>query len=138
MTIGTRIKTLRISAGMTMDALGEMFRTGEKPDGLTKQAVSAWEKNRNQLTADQILRMCEIFNVSVGWLMTGAEERPGAKATSDEDVARNLDYLTDKEKEIVTAYRETDEAHKTIFESAAEEAPRTRLRTSFSVVNNKL
>lgn len=73
MTIGKRIKQLRQSKGLTMDALGEMFISAEKPEGLTKQTVSAWEADRNQLTAQQIQRICEIFDISADYLLFGKQ-----------------------------------------------------------------
>lgn len=76
MTIGKRIKQLRQSKGLTMDALGEMFISVEKPEGLTKQTVSAWESGRNQLTAPQIHRICEIFGITADFLIFGKESAP--------------------------------------------------------------
>lgn len=71
MTIGKRLKELRLGKNLTMDALGELFRSKEKPEGLSKQAVSAWEAERNQLTAEQIIFLCKLYGVSADYLLFG-------------------------------------------------------------------
>jgi transcriptional regulator with XRE-family HTH domain len=84
MSIGKRIKELRVGANLTLDALGELFRSPDKPEGLSKQAVNAWEADRNQLTADQIIFLCKLFKVSPDYLLLGK---------------------TDEEAELLTDYR---------------------------------
>ena len=84
MSIGKRLRELREVAGLNQDAIGELFRSEEKPDGLGKQAVSAWENDRNQLTADQIILLCQFFKVSPDYLLLGK---------------------TDEEAELLTYYR---------------------------------
>jgi transcriptional regulator with XRE-family HTH domain len=82
MTIGTRIRELREGAGLTQDDLAALFRSEKKPDGLSKQAVSAWEDDRNTINSDQIILLCRHFRVSPDYLLLGT--------TSDE-----IELLTD-------------------------------------------
>lgn len=103
MSIGKRLKELRIGAGLTQEGLGELFGTPEKPEGLSKQAVAAWESDRNQLTSDQIILLCEEFRVSPDYLLLGK--------TSDE-----IELLTD--------YRGASERAKVAIRMAAKTSER--------------
>jgi transcriptional regulator with XRE-family HTH domain len=103
MSIGKRLKELRLGANLTMDALGELFRSPEKPEGLTKQAVSAWESDRNQLTADQIIFLCKLFRVSPDYLLLGK---------------------TDEETELLTDYRGASQRAKVAIRMAAKTSER--------------
>lgn len=103
MTIGKRLKELREGANLTQDALGEFFRSAKKPDGLSKQAVSAWEDDRNQLTADQIIALCKLFKVSPDYLLLGK---------------------TDEETELLTDYRGASARAKVAIRMAAKTSER--------------
>lgn len=83
MTIGTRIKELREGAGMTQDDLAALFRSPKKPDGLSKQAVSAWEDDRNTINSDQIILLCQHFRISPDYLLLG---------TTSEEIELLTDY----------------------------------------------
>lgn len=72
-TIGKRLKALRNAANLTMDAVGEHLRSKDKPDGVTKQTISAWEADRNQIGADQLLRLCKLYKVSADYVLTGKQ-----------------------------------------------------------------
>jgi|GEM_PF-3787862 len=82
MTIGQRISALRKDANMTLEELSARIVTDKKPDGLTKQAISAWEKDRNEPTASQILMLCEIFSTTPDYLLLGNENNLSAAALS--------------------------------------------------------
>ena len=74
MKIGDRIKKMREEAGMTMDQLGDKMRVGTKKEtGFTKQAVSAWESGRNELTSEQIKMLCQLFHVTADYLIFGTK-----------------------------------------------------------------
>jgi transcriptional regulator with XRE-family HTH domain len=72
-TLGKRLKALRKKANMTMDAVGELLRSKDKPDGVPKQTVSAWESDRNQVGSDTLLRLCGIYKVTADYLLTGKD-----------------------------------------------------------------
>lgn len=103
MSIGKRIKELRTGAGLTQDGLGELFRSEEKPEGLSKQAVAAWESDRNQLTADQIIFICKRFRISPDYLLLGR---------------------TDEEAELLTGYRGASDRAKIAIRMAAKTSER--------------
>lgn len=52
------LKTLRTEAGLLQRELAQRLN-------LTKNAVSGWEVGRNQPDYDTLLRICDIFDVSV-------------------------------------------------------------------------
>ncbi len=52
------LKTLRKESGMLQRELAQRLN-------LTKNAVSGWEVGRNQPDYDTLLRICDIFDVSV-------------------------------------------------------------------------
>ena len=52
------LKTLRKEAGLLQRELAQRLN-------LTKNAVSGWEVGRNQPDYDTLLRICDIFDVSV-------------------------------------------------------------------------
>ena len=113
MTIGTRIRKLRTDAGMTMDALGELFSSEEKPLGITKQAISAWESDRNQLTADQIIRICNLFKVRPEYLLFGDESRKGEDRPVDRQTAAE-DMMI-----LISAYKDADEEERNFLMNSA-------------------
>lgn len=124
---------------MSQEKFGELMRTPEKPNGVTKQAVGAWESDRNQMNSNQVVRACEIFNASPTWLLTGkGDRRRGATVTSiTHDLPNNLDYFNDREKSLVTIFRETDDDGRTFIEDQASTVPRKRLSGSLPRINNK-
>jgi transcriptional regulator with XRE-family HTH domain len=91
-TIGERLRELREATGLTLEQLGARFAIGEK-EGKTKQAVAAWEKGRNQLTADQIILLCKLFGTSADYLLFGSTL--SAKAIQ---IARKFDALSSEDK----------------------------------------
>lgn len=52
------LKTLRKESGMLQRELAQKLN-------MTKNAVSGWEVGRNQPDYDTLLRICDIFDVSV-------------------------------------------------------------------------
>ena len=63
-TLGERIKYLRTNKGLTQTELGDKF-------GVTKTAVSNWEKNFREPNIETIDKLSKIFNVSVDYLING-------------------------------------------------------------------
>lgn len=64
--IGERIKELRVSEGMTQHDLAEKLQ-------ISTSAVGMYEQNRRKLPNDIIIKLCEIFNISSDWLLSGNE-----------------------------------------------------------------
>lgn len=67
-TLGERIKYLRTNKGLTQTELGDKF-------GVTKTAVSNWEKNFREPNIETIDKLSKIFNVSVGYLINGNQSK---------------------------------------------------------------
>ena len=65
MSIGTNIKSLREERKLTQEQVAEVL-------GVTFQAVSSWERDEYKPDTDKLIKLAEIFDVSVS---TIAEER---------------------------------------------------------------
>ena len=65
MSIGTNIKSLREERKLTQEQVAEAL-------GVTFQAVSSWERDEYKPDTDKLIKLAEIFDVSVSAL---AEER---------------------------------------------------------------
>lgn len=63
-TIAERIKSARQRAGLTMLALAE--RVGASPS-----AIHQFESGRSRMTLDRAIKMAEVLNVSLEWLVSG-------------------------------------------------------------------
>ncbi|MFP4478080.1 MAG: helix-turn-helix domain-containing protein [Candidatus Izemoplasmatales bacterium] len=62
MTIGQKIKSLRVENNMTQDDLGNKLF-------VTRNAISKWETNKGKPSIDNIESLAKIFNVSIDELM---------------------------------------------------------------------
>lgn len=62
MSIGKKIKYLRELKGMTQEELANLLY-------VSKQAVSKWEKGLTIPDIENIIRLCEIFNVDINYLL---------------------------------------------------------------------
>ena len=62
-TLGDRIKQLRNSKDLTQEGLSQML-------GMTKQAISGWERNVASPDYKQLCHIADLFNVSVDYLLT--------------------------------------------------------------------
>ncbi|MGT2933139.1 helix-turn-helix domain-containing protein [Streptococcus catagoni] len=58
MTVGDKIKTIRLNLGETMEEFGERF-------GTSKDTVNNWEKGRNVPNRDNLLRIAKLTNQTV-------------------------------------------------------------------------
>ena len=66
MHIGKRISELRKRQGITQEQLADIL-------GTTRQAVSKWESGKSNPDLDYVIRMGGIFEVSMDYLLRGAE-----------------------------------------------------------------
>lgn len=62
MTIGEKITTLRNAMGMSQEALADKLL-------VSRQAVSKWEMDQAQPQVDNVLQICELFNISTDELL---------------------------------------------------------------------
>ena len=73
MSIGTNIRSLREERGLTQEQLADKL-------GVTFQSVSYWERDEYKPDIDKIIKLAEVFDVSVSALV---EERQGVFKTKD-------------------------------------------------------
>ncbi len=90
--IGGRIKEFRKSRGMTQQELALTI-------GVSKGRVSNWEQGTNRPDADIIANICEALEVSPSELL---------------DVHLGDMEYTDREKRIISAYREKKDLQKAV------------------------
>ncbi|MDD5921579.1 MAG: helix-turn-helix domain-containing protein [Eubacteriales bacterium] len=67
MDFGTQLKTLRKEKNMTQEQLAEKL-------GVSRQAVSNWENNKNLPDLEIIIRMSRIFSVTLDDLILGGKD----------------------------------------------------------------
>ncbi|MBE6616060.1 MAG: helix-turn-helix transcriptional regulator [Ruminococcaceae bacterium] len=67
MTLGERIKALRLGRGMSQEGLADAL-------DVTRQAVSKWETDGSVPDIDKLIGLCELFSVSMDYLVRGREE----------------------------------------------------------------
>lgn len=82
--ISERIKELRNQNNISQQKLADLLN-------LTQQAIQKWERGKSEPNIEAIIKMSKIFNVTVSYLILGAEE-----------IESNI---TKKEKRILKAYR---------------------------------
>ena len=64
MTIGDRLKQVRVKAGLLQKDIAKMF-------GLKMPGYNRIENNKVKLTLDHLLTLKEKFGISIDWLITG-------------------------------------------------------------------
>lgn len=77
--IGLRIKSLRVGAGLKQGELAEKL-------GIERATLSYFETGKNIVSSESVIKMGDIFNVSIDWILTGK--------TSSIDIEK----IDDKEK----------------------------------------
>ena len=91
MAIGERIKVERQKKGISQAALGDMLQ-------VTQQAVAKWEKNLSEPDSQLLIKLSEVFGVSVDYLLgrediTPEERAAGVTATKKESITPIEDEL---------------------------------------------
>lgn len=62
MTLGARLQALRLRHGMSQDALADKL-------GVSRQAVSKWERDEATPDLDKILKLSELYGISLDTLL---------------------------------------------------------------------
>ena len=73
MTVGEKIQQLRKQNQLSQEELGQQLF-------VSRQTVSLWENNQTVPTIDNLIRLKEIFGISIDSILTG-EEPPVNEAT---------------------------------------------------------
>lgn len=69
MTFGEKLQRLRQRAGMSQDALAEKL-------GVSRQAVSRWERDETMPETDKVIALAELFGVTTDYLLRSQPEQP--------------------------------------------------------------
>ena len=101
--LGVLLRYYRKAAELSVNDVVDIFRT-EYNTKLSNKTVYSWENGQNQPSADTLLTLCKMYNItnilqSLGY--TGpVEKRPLG--------------LTNNEREIILKYRSNDYFHKSV------------------------
>ena len=68
MTFGERLQSLRQRAGMSQDQLAERL-------GVSRQAVSRWERDETMPETDKVIAMADLFGVTTDYLLRPRPEK---------------------------------------------------------------
>lgn len=89
MTIGERLQQLRKEKQMSQEELGNLLL-------VSRQTISLWENNQTVPTVDNLIRLKEIFGVTIDSIITGETTK------SSEDVCCNTEKFTSDDTDIPT------------------------------------
>ena len=87
MTLGNRISTLRTKNNYSQEYLAEQI-------GLSRQSISKWENNISRPDTKNLIRLAELFHVSVEYLTTGKDNE--AVISTKESKTLSLSVLLKK------------------------------------------
>ena len=98
--VGTLIKEARTEAGLTQEQLAR------KISGLSASDISLAERNKKDLTQDQLKKIAKITGVTQASLLNAAKSSASSKKTSSS--AKSSMQVTAAEKKLVELYRAAD------------------------------
>jgi transcriptional regulator with XRE-family HTH domain len=96
MLIAERIKRLRQEHNMTQGELGEKI-------GIHQKQISAYERGRNIPSTDILIKLAEVFDVTLDYLAFEAKGQPAKLNIQDRELLRRfevLDRLPENEKSL--------------------------------------
>jgi len=108
MTIGNRIAQLRDKRGWTQEQLSASI-------GISRAALSHYEKNRREPDTETLTKIADLFKVSIDYLV-GRTELPNG--TMDDDVREFLDELELSDAELLERFSLTIDGRKLTADEA--------------------
>ncbi|GIO10565.1 hypothetical protein J19TS2_01200 [Cohnella xylanilytica] len=108
MNIGSRISQLREKRGWTQEELSSSL-------GISRAALSHYEKNRREPDSETLTKVADLFNVSIDYLV-GRTDNP--HITLDEGVRSFTDQLELSEVELLDKFSLTIDGRKLTPEEA--------------------
>jgi len=108
MTIGKRISQLRDKRGWTQEQLAASL-------GISRAALSHYEKNRREPDTETLTKIADLFKVSIDYLVGRTELPQGAV---DEDVRQFLDELELSDAELLERFSLTIDGRKLTVDEA--------------------
>ena len=94
MTLGQRIQKGRKEAGLSQEELAEQL-------GVSRQAVSRWENDNGYPEMEKIIRLSQIYQVSLDYLVGNEQEKPG------EDISEKGWYVSNELAESFLAHQKS-------------------------------
>ena len=79
MTLGERIYKLRTDKELSQ---GELANALE----VSRQSISKWETNGSVLELDKLIKLSEIFDISLDELVTGKKEKQASQTTRQKEL----------------------------------------------------
>lgn len=93
MEFSERLKNLRKQAHLTqVDVAGKL--------GISQQAYASWERGIKKPTQDNLVKIAQVLNVSVDYLVGNSEEKSDDLDNIELLFRMNSKGLTDEEKEV--------------------------------------
>jgi transcriptional regulator with XRE-family HTH domain len=96
MLLAERIKRLRQEQNMTQGDLAKKI-------GIHQKQISAYERGRNVPSTDILIKLAEVFNVTLDYLAFESKGQPAKLNIQDRELLRRfevLDKLSDNEKNL--------------------------------------
>lgn len=93
MEFSERLKKLRKDAGLTQVDVAEKL-------GISQPAYASWERGRKKPTQDNLVKIAQVLNVSVDYLVGNLEEKSDALDNIELLFRMNSKGLSNEEKEI--------------------------------------
>jgi transcriptional regulator with XRE-family HTH domain len=120
MTLGERVKRLRLDRGWSQAQLGQKLSVHQKQ-------VSGYERDVHVPSTDLLIRLAEAFDVSLDYLVSGGQGESRRIDVADRELIRHMeavDKLPERDKEAVKAVLESFILKNRFQELANETTPR--------------
>lgn len=92
--LGKNIKELRQEKGYTQAELAELV-------GATQGAIYFWEKGINEPTAGYLIKLAQVFSVSVDELLSFEAENKSEKALRASEINTYFNKLTSQQQQLL-------------------------------------
>lgn len=113
-TFGERLKSLRESRGMTQDDLADSL-------GVSKQAVSQYERGVRRPDYDTLLAICDLFNVSVDYILGKTDHT--ARLLDEQELSLVDQYYVNPETAEVAQKIFENKELRLLFDAAQDASP---------------
>ncbi|MFD1955654.1 helix-turn-helix domain-containing protein [Paenibacillus thailandensis] len=92
MTMGERLKMLRVSRNLSQDAVARTI-------GITRSAYSHYEINNRQPVYDTLIKLAAFFNVSIDFIIEGEDRKAGEDLTPDtKEIVQLLNNMDEEQR----------------------------------------